>query len=329
MDSFEYSVDDIGDVTVADQLMSWAADSSWQRHWLFHRICQENYKKRHGALPSSGGDGSSFAARGISEYASVLDQNNCATLVKSMDEHMAQVLGADGKPDQFQYIIPWTQHRANIFRRALPRILSDELSSVLIDYYGCEFQLLAANLRRHYPSEKTDVSFTWHRDFEPGQQVHLIVYLNGASDDTGRTEVLDLAATRKAAEAGYGYPDLANRTNDLDEVFGGSAEGVEIVSPSLEPGGGILLAAPRVLHRGRLPQTSRRDTLLLVFVPSPIPWRARLACRFNNTLMNGQSLTAGIINPLDHFSLSNQSAHGYPPEWAIRGDLYPPDGQPQ
>lgn len=329
MGSFEYSVDDLGDVTAADQLVSWAANSSWQRHWLFHRICQEHYKKRNGAFHSSNGDKSPFVARGISEHASVLDQNSCATLMKSMDEHMAQVLGEGGTPDQPQYIIPWTQYRANVLRRALPRILTDELSSVLLEYYGCEFQLLAANLRRHFPSEQTDVSFVWHRDEEPGQQVHLIIYLNGASDDTGRTEALDLAATRKAAEAGYGYPGLADRTNDLDEVFGGSAEGVEVVSPSLDPGGGILLAAPRVLHRGRLPKTSRRDTLLLVFIPSPIPWRDRLASTFNNTLMNGQSLTAALINPFDRFSRSSQSAHGVPPEWAILGDLYPPDGAPQ
>jgi hypothetical protein len=326
MDALQYSIDQSGDVQTSDDLIAWSASSSWQRYWLFHRICQDHYLRTHGGPPAAVAGGNALVEKGVSLHPSLLNLGGCNALMQSIDQHMEEAVG-DG-PKDLQYIIPWTAFRANLLRRVLPQVISPEITATLEEYYGCHFQILAINMRRNFPSREQDVSFIWHRDFEPSQQVHLIVYLSGASDEGGRTEVLDAAATRAAAEAGYGFASLSERTDDLDRVFGRPASDVKVITPEFKPGGGLLFAAPRNLHRGRLPKSHWRDTLLLVFVPSPISWRERLAHTFENVLMNGPAVTSSMVNPLLKFAHSSLDNHGLPPDWASLGALYPPDGAP-
>lgn len=328
MSTFQYAIDGDGDVRTSEELLAWSVNSSWQRYWLFHRMCQDHFIRTHGGQPQPVPNGNALAERGVSLHPGLLNLGGCNALMQTIDQHIQETAAADA-PKDLQYVVPWTSYRANLLRRVLPQVVSPEITAILEGYYGSHFQILAINMRRNFPSRDRDVSFVWHRDHEPSQQVHLIVYLSGASDDGGRTEVLDASATRKAAEAGYSFPGLDARTDDLDQVFGRSADEVEIVVPEFDPGGGLLFAAPRNLHRGRLPKTKWRDTLLLVFVPSPVPWRDRLAYNFANVLMNGPAVTSCMVNPLMKFARSSMEHHGPAPDWAALGELYPPDGAPQ
>ncbi len=326
MSSLQYLVDPAGDVQVGDDMIAWSAQSSWQRYWLFHRICQDNYIRRHGGPPPPVAGGNALAETGVSLHPGLLSLGGCNALTQSIEQHMTECVG-DG-PRELQYVVPWTQQRASLLRRVLPHVISPQITAILEDYYGSHFQILAINMRRNFPSQDKDVSFVWHRDCEPSQQVHLIVYLSGASDEGGRTEVLDAEATRKAAEAGYGFAPLDKRTDSLDEVFGQPADDVTVISPEFSPGGGLLFAAPRNLHRGRLPTAKWRDTLLFLFVPSPVPWRERLAQNGDMVLMDGPCITSSMRNPLLKFADSPEANHGVAPDWAELGGLYPPDGAP-
>ncbi|HAD86531.1 MAG TPA: hypothetical protein DCG48_04140 [Rhodospirillaceae bacterium] len=327
MSSFQYAIDPQGDVQTTEELIAWSANSSWQRYWLFHRFCQDRYQQVTGGPPAPLAGGNALAERGISLHPGMLNLGGCNAMTQAIDQYMADVLPENGTPD-LSYTVPWTGHQAHLLKRILPQILSPSVEAELEEYYGSYFQVLAVNLRRNFPSDGRDVSFLWHRDHEPSQQVHLIVYLSGASDEGGRTEVLDFQATREAAEAGYSFPSLEDRSDDLNAVFGRQADDVTITSPEFGPGGGLLFAAPRALHRGRLPRTKWRDTLLFLFLPSPVPWRDRLAHTFNSVLMNGANVSSCMVNPLRKFARSEMAHHGDAPDWAKLGELYPPDGKP-
>lgn len=105
-------------------------------------------------------------------------------------------------PKDLQYIIPWTAFRVNLLCRVLPQVISSEITAKLEEYYGSNFQNRAINMRRDFPPREKDVSFIWHRGFEPNQQARLIVYLGGASDEGGRTEEPEPGKTAEGSLAG-------------------------------------------------------------------------------------------------------------------------------
>ncbi|HBT40686.1 MAG TPA: hypothetical protein DEB21_01165, partial [Rhodospirillaceae bacterium] len=51
MDFSQYTVDSLGNVHLSGDLNAWMLSSSWRRHGLYHRICQQEYRSRHGGLP--------------------------------------------------------------------------------------------------------------------------------------------------------------------------------------------------------------------------------------------------------------------------------------
>lgn len=103
-------------------------------------------------------------------------------------------------------------------------------------------------------------------------QAHIMVYLTPSGDDRGATDFLDFEQTYEAAVLGYHYGTYETRTDDIDEIFAPLGKTADVTRPELDPGDGLIFAAPGVLHRGWLPEKGFRDVLLFVLLPSMAPW---------------------------------------------------------
>lgn len=328
MDFSAYSIDQIGAVNLSEELNAWVgAGTTWRRFWLYHRICREAYQRREGGPPAGSPAGRELVEKGVLPFERVVPLEDCAMFSQAFSNMLEGKYGSLGDIDKTVFTLAWNQLRAGSLRRLLPQIFSSERKAVIEQYFGSYFQILGVSLNRYFPSPERDVSFLWHRDYEPPQQLHFMVYLTGASDAGGRTEVLDLESTRRAAESGYSYPALENRTSDLEDIFG-NAERIDVVRPELEPGGGMLFAAPRNLHRGVLPVEGWRDTLLFLLMPSPIPWDERAASNFPTILRGGAHINCSLVNPFGRFSPAAGASHENVPDWARLSQMEPAEGLP-
>ena len=326
MDLTGYTIDQVGAVDLSDELKAWAEEGNcWRRYWLYHRVCREAYEKAHGGPPPGTPDGRVLSEKGVLVADRIIDPTDCETFSQAFSDSLENKFGRLEGLDKTVFTLQWNHRRGALLRELLPQIFSPERSAAIENYFGAYFQIIGVSLNRYFPSKERDISFLWHRDCEPPQQLHLMVYLTGASDKGGRTEALNIEATRRAAEAGYSYPYLDSRTSDLDTVFGGSAEGTFVYKPDLEPGGGMLFAAPRNLHRGVLPSEGWRDTMLFLVIPSPIPWDQRVAVNFPTILRNGPHINCSNINPFGRFSPWEEGPRVVP-EWAQLSYLEPLDG---
>ncbi|MEK9673590.1 MAG: hypothetical protein VW268_13990 [Rhodospirillaceae bacterium] len=326
-DLTEYTVDELGAVHLSQELTDWvAAGTAWRRHWLYHRICREQYQRTHGGPPPETEAGTAFSRTGYRMLPGAIPENDCGLLSHSVSQFVENKYGRLTDLDETALSASWSHQRAATVRRSLPGILNSDVTAMIEAYYGCHFQIFSATLNRYLPSEDKDVSFLWHRDCEPPQQLHLMVYLTGASDEGGRTAAVDLEVTRRAGEAGYAYPPLVDRVTDLADVAGLDGD-VEFLNPELGPGGAFLFAAPRILHRGQLPSAGWRDTLLMLIWPSPIPWQERFNNNFPTMLRDGPHYMSGALNPFGGISLSPREQFGQPPRWAELSHFFPPEGE--
>lgn len=120
-------------------------------------------------------------------------------------------------------------------------------------------------------------SFLWHCDRGPSAHLKLLVYLNGVDEHDGRTEFLDLPATRDLARSGYLFGRVADRRADLGSLA--ERVGAEFAPNSwrLTSGEALLFQPSNVLHRGLMPSRAARTMLAICLLPSPVPWRDALA----------------------------------------------------
>lgn len=328
MDFSTYMIDDHGLVTLSDDLQNWIDEgTSWRRHWLYHQICQTRYTETHGARPSPNAAGSDLKARGFHLFPNLLDTSNCVSLSQSITHFLENKYGSVHDLEDREHTTSWSHQRAGVVRQIMPQIFTEEVVAAIENYFDCHFQIFSLSLNRYLPSPESTESFNWHRDHEPPQQLHMMVYLSGASNDGGRTQVLDLETTRRAASLGYSYPPIDRRTNDLGDIFRADADSVEVISPELSPGGAMIFAAPRNLHRGVLPLDAPRDTLLMLLMPCPISHRVRLETNFARILTAGPHTTCCAFSPFGNFSPSTVERHGNVPEWAVMSEMYPPENK--
>ena len=330
LDRLEFTVDGRGIVQLPPTLRGFVNEgSAWRRHWLHHLICQKIYQQKHdGAPPADTAAGDDLIERGYHLFPGSTEPQICEQYVHMFDDFLA--LGnnsAENEHGRSYYPIPWSHQKGAMMRLNLTEFLTSDVTAALEAYYGSYFQIISIAMRRHLPQRETLASFQWHRDFEPPQQTHLIVYLNGASDTTGATSVLDLESSKKAANAGYSYRSAEDRTDGLDNVFDGSIKDASILTPELSSGGSMLFAAPRVLHRGVLPKIGYRDTLLFLFIPSPVPWQERIGSSFAKILRNDNIRNSRFIDPFNEFSDISFAPPAYTPSWIVDGNMFPPEGE--
>ncbi len=318
-----YSVDSRGVVQLSHHLRSWVdARNGFYRHWLHHEICKHYYQKSAGSSVS-GETSQELEARGLSEIPNVLPQDKCDTLCSILDQAAGRRRRPRDVENQKTVEAIWTHKSSTALRQMLPDIITPDACAQLEGYYGCHFQILSLSMTRHFAERNHGDSFLWHRDHEPPQQAHMIAYLSGASENTGTTKLADLRLSRLAALAGYSYPRVEDRKVHLKDVGGGfdiNDDGATTVECSA--GGAIIFGAPRLLHKAVRPTVGHRDSLLLIFIPSPVPWQERLAENFGTILRHGANFNAGFIDPFDAFSPTRN--HGDAPDWARNCDMSPP-----
>ena len=63
------------------------------------------------------------------------------------------------------------------------------------------------------------------------------------------------------------------RITDINEIFADVDEIPLVQLPNMDAGNALIIAAPRVLRRGVLPNIGFRDIFTLVIQPSLIPWQ--------------------------------------------------------
>jgi len=321
-----YSVDDVGSVLLDAATEAWVdKETSWLRFGLYHAICRDYYLRIQGGPPPVPEDGTALEQLGALQVPGMLSRADSETLSLSITQAFERLQTPLDKASEHVFWAPWSMQRISMVRGLLPEILSPAVTKEIEHYFGCHFQIVSMVLNRLFASgDEPGVSFLWHRDHVPPQQLHMIVYLTGASDEFGRTEVMDMDATRRAADTGYSYPPEAQRTGDLAEIFGDGASTVSVLQPELDPGGGLFLAAPRVLHRGIVPKTKWRDTMMCVLIPCPIPFEARAQALFPLQYRDDSNLITNAFSPFGAFSTISMAQHGVAPNWAkkskMRGD---------
>lgn len=323
MDFNDYEIDELGRVNLSENLSAWVDEgTSWRRHWLYHDICRKKFQDAQGGPPPESESGKILKNQGFALAPELLDAATCERFTQSISQYVANKYGALEGLGDTALTATWSHQRAAMFRQALPILFNKDVTSAIEDYFGSYFQVFSVTMNRYLPTPEKDVSFMWHRDSEPPQQLHFMVYLTGASDKGGRTDIVDLTTTRRAAMAGYSFPPIENRKEDIHEVLNDEEE-IEVTKPEFGPGGAMIFAAPRTLHRGQLPKSSWRDTILMLLWPSPIPWQERLDNNFASILRDGPHYTSGALNPFGSVSLSTREKHGLPPRWAELGEMFP------
>ena len=214
--------------------------------------------------------------------------------------------------------------RIHAVRQIIPTILNGPLGKALEAYFGSYFRLMSLSLVRGFPGE-TQGSFMWHRDFEPPQQTHLMIYLTDSSETTGGTSFLNLEETKIAAESGIHYqPDDIDRPDTIEKMEEKVGRKLHPYRPDLKAGDGILFGAPRILHQGNLPKEGWRDTLMMLFLPSPVPWDEFLA-KDTKKFFVTRHPGASFIEPFSGQILPSRTHDVL--EWAAMGEMFPPEYQ--
>ena len=306
----------------------------WRRHAVHHQLCRSVYaaERKSSRAGDSDGDGD-LTARGIAVFPELLGGDEAAEFSDRIGAAIAAgrdgddaAVAASEEPDDALVVVDSDGDLIGRAAAALPSILGERANAALERYFGSYYRVDCLRIVRTYPTARGHVSFSWHRDAAPMAQVHILAYLTDADDDSGGTSFLDLEQTRMAAEAGYHYPDLNARKNDIDDVFAGTGLTATVNRPRLAAGDGVAFSSSRVLHRGHAPLAGFRDYLIAVLLPSFHPWQTDIE-QFGPEYMfvSGSKCTLRS-NPFQFFNPSNpdETRRNFAPEaWNRNGDLQP------
>lgn len=293
----------------------------WTLHHLYHDECRRAFREADGQLPRVA-EGEEMIARGYRSFHGLLEQSEVDFLTGMIDQRIADSGGAPAR-DEWGWSLPWNMLRIQAVRPIIARVFNGVLGDVLTQYFGCHFRLFSLSLTRGFPGSAQG-SFTWHRDVEPPQQTHLMLYLTPSSDEGGGTSFIDLEETRRAATAGYHFPADAERVTHLRDL-GPDGGAFHPDKPTVAPGDGILFGAPRVLHKGMLPTAGHRDVMTALILPSPVPWEEYLA-RGTARVFVTQHPGVSSIDPFEDRVIERKPLT-HVPDWALAGDLFPPNYQ--
>lgn len=323
MSELDYTINDQGILVPAPALREWSRSANaWDRHWAYHRICRNEYRAMTGAPPAPTPIGRQLSTDAVCLLPGILPASDAQALSETIDQFVERLGDAEKVPAATR--IPWSPQRATMLRSMMPVIFSDALSAAIEEYFGSYFQVFSVSMSRVWPRPDDHCSFLWHRDGEPPQQLHLMIYLTGASTTDGSTFFLPLEESRRAAKAGYSYPPLDQRTIDLSAVMGADSQPPRVIEPDMPPGSGALFAAPRILHRGNWPVCRERDTILFLILPSHRPWAMRADRALPKLLAERRELTALIVDPFEDCAVISKDLNVTLPDWIHQCDLYPP-----
>jgi len=266
-----------GRISVHPDCESAVADQQpWRRHVIHHQLCRSHYTQEQKSPPTGQRE---LAESGVAVFRGLLETGEADDFSRRMGGAIA-VKREDADPTQaassdLEAGTEFIKFDANLRALAtlkLPRILNEKVTTALERYFGSYFRIDCLRMYRTFPLANSLDSFRWHRDCAPMAQVHIMVYLTDSGADTGGTSFLDLEQTRAAAQAGYSFPYVHERIAEIGKVFETCDRPPAVTRPKLAAGDAVAFASPRVLHRGHSPETGFRDVLLLILLPSFVPW---------------------------------------------------------
>jgi hypothetical protein len=252
------------------------------RHAVHHGICQAVYRQTKGEPPAS----TIFDQEGIMTLANRVPR----PLAQRLSAFATQILNTTGQSRgiaRSPETIPFAIDDANtpivipeemkpLFRDLLPLVFTPDVERTLEAYYKSFFRINHCSLYRTHPVANPKVSFCWHRDHASMGQVHIMLYLTDSGDESGATEFLNLADSRRLAEVGYSFVNPDERVDMLDPYVKPGDPPLQPIRPKLIAGDGVLFAASRCLHRGRVPTKGFRDVFLIMLMPGTAPWRVEM-----------------------------------------------------
>ncbi|MAY67803.1 MAG: hypothetical protein CMM77_11810 [Rhodospirillaceae bacterium] len=292
----------------------------WSRHHAYHLICRDKYRETAGAVdPQPETD---MAKNGFQVLPGLLTADQVSQVRAMMDDRIG---GREERPVKFEdwaQPLPWNMARIHSVRQVLASAFDGPLSQVIEAYFESYFRLLSVTVTRAHPAPAKN-SFLWHRDIEPPQQTHLMIYLTDSSPETGGTSFLNLADSRISAENGYSFKNFEERSASLESIEQKAGKSFEVHRPALKAGDGVLFAAPRILHRGELPTKGVRDAITVLMLPSPVPWQEFLAGSPGRVFVTEHPASA-FIEPFGDGMLE-KTGMLTPPNWASLGEFFPPD----
>jgi len=304
---------------------------AWPRHALHHRLCQGVYGQEKGAV--MGGD-AEFSEKGVSVYRNLLQGGVAENLQRRADAAISSkrkdangAVPATDEPDNIAEVVDCDDDLKSLVTAALPEILNDQVNADLERYFQSFYRIDVAQIYRTFPCDKSTVSFLWHRDVAPMAQVHIMVYLTESGANVGSTSFLDFDQTRKSAETGYHFPPVVERTGDIEGYLRNAGHTASVNCPDLGVGDGVMFASARVLHKGNLPLENYRDVLLLVLLPSLLPWSKDIEDFGSEYMFITESKSTLKTDPYKPFNpnITEKTPEETFEDWIRYGDLFPPD----
>jgi len=142
-------------------------------------------------------------------------------------------------------------------------ILDGTTAAMLRAYFRSHFQFSYVEPYRTFPAEgDLPKSWLWHYDAVAPGILKLMVYLNGASAETGALRVLDHDESRALERGGFRRrSDSAKYSSEFDRrqtVLEGA------------PGTAVIIDN-RVLHKATAPERGIRDVVCFQILPSVVP----------------------------------------------------------
>lgn len=276
--------------------------SPWRRHALFHEFCRRVYRRdpKPALTP--------LADQGIETFRRLLKPKEAkklsdvaGTILAGAGPDGGAVGPLPGTPDEAVVRVPPVARMEKAVAEVLGKVFRPAVTDALEAYMGCHFRIDHAFVYRTHPVERHLISFLWHRDVAPMTQVHIMVYLTASGARAGETHFLGLDTTREAAVKGYHYTNVGQRLDDMSKILGGKGAKAKIIRPKLDVGDAVAFAAPRVLHRGRLPVKRFRDVLTFVVLPSAVPWNFEIEDFGTGHLLMAEARDTLSVNPFVKF----------------------------
>ncbi len=292
----------------------------WERYTAYHDYCRQIYRQNNPAgqsLPEP-----QVSNLGHQVLPNLISPEDVAALQQLLDERVdGPNLDADGNPMWFASL-PWTMMRINVVRQVLGRMFAGDISKALEAYFGSYFRIMSLSLVRGFPG-KADGSFLWHRDYQPPQQFHLMVYLTDSNEEGGGTTFLNFEDTKAAAYAGIHFQSMdKERFYSIKDMEAKVGRPMTTYRPEMTAGDGVMFAAPRILHQGNRPKAGQRDTLQLLMLPSPVPWDEYLA-REPGRVFVSEHPGAAFFEPFEGTGLAKNDDVPVC-DWAVATMMFPP-----
>ncbi len=234
----------------------------------YHAACRDRFARK---LPTEAdAENRALEIDGF-EFLDAMPREIAEHLLADLHERFQMVSLKKDRPELVGFAIGDPDFRDRLFESALSEVVDRRIAG----YFGSEYRVYWYAVTRTEVAGGTP-SFLWHCDRGPTRHLKLIVYLNDDAEHHGRTEFVDLEASRALDRIGYLFGPTRHRKDDLSELFARDGVSYPVSSRAMAPGQGVLFPPAVTAHRGVSPSRGPREVLTLCLLPSPLPWREML-----------------------------------------------------